>query len=108
MWLKSDPNSLYPERVLREILERGGLEMPETRHRIILGSSSDMYEMEDESVHLVITSPPYPMIEMWDDLFKGLGCKTYREMYNYLAMIWKECKRVLVEGGSPASILEMS
>ncbi|MEM4290102.1 MAG: site-specific DNA-methyltransferase, partial [Nitrososphaerota archaeon] len=33
-----------------------------TWHRIIIGDSRYMREVEDESVHLVVTSPPYPMI----------------------------------------------
>jgi site-specific DNA-methyltransferase (cytosine-N4-specific) len=58
-----------------------------------------MDEIEDESVHLIVTSPPYPMIEIWDDMFERMGCKTFDEMHDYLAEVWKECKRVLVDGG---------
>ena len=32
-------------------------------------SLREMPEVADESVHLVITSPPYPMVSMWDDVF---------------------------------------
>ncbi len=46
-----------------------------TNHKIIFGDSRKMDEIDDESVHLVVTSPPYPMIEMWDDLFKSLNQK---------------------------------
>ena len=41
----------------------------ETIHKIIQADSCNMEEITDASVHLVVTSPPYPMIEMWDDLF---------------------------------------
>jgi len=58
-----------------------------------------MDEVVDGEVHLVVTSPPYPMIQMWDDLFSDLGCETYEEMHNCLAEVWKECYRVLVDGG---------
>ncbi|MEM4591681.1 MAG: site-specific DNA-methyltransferase [Nitrososphaerota archaeon] len=70
-----------------------------TWHRIIIGDSRYMREVEDESVHLVVTSPPYPMIEIWDPLFRGLGCRDYDEMHEYLAEVWRECYRVLVGGG---------
>jgi len=70
-----------------------------TWHKIVIGDSRDMREVEDESVHLIVTSPPYPMIEMWDDMFRRVGCKTYDEMHEYLADVWKECYRVLIEGG---------
>ena len=47
--------------------------MMKTVHKIIFGDSRRMYEVDDESVHLVVTSPPYPMIEIWDDLFRRLN-----------------------------------
>jgi len=92
-------NSLYPERVLSQILRSQNVRTPKTWHKIVIGDSRHMTEIESNSVHLIVTSPPYPMIEMWDDLFRKLGCKTFDEMHNYLAEIWTECKRVLVEGG---------
>ncbi|MEM2087538.1 MAG: site-specific DNA-methyltransferase [Thermoproteota archaeon] len=58
-----------------------------------------MIEVPNESVHLIVTSPPYPMIEIWDALFNSFGCKTYEEMHNYLTEVWKECYRVLIDGG---------
>ena len=43
----------------------------ETRHRVITGDARDI-ALADDSVELVVTSPPYPMIEMWDDIFASL------------------------------------
>jgi DNA modification methylase len=40
-----------------------------TEHKIIFGDAKEMKELEDESVDLMITSPPYPMIHMWDEMF---------------------------------------
>lgn len=86
-------------------------------HRIILGDSQKMPELPDSSVHLMVTSPPYPMIKMWDalfvkispiaDLFHSLEKnqeeenvkKIYDEMHHCLYNVWKETFRVLVEGG---------
>jgi len=90
---------IYPERVLEEILEHKKLEMPKTKHKVIIGDSRNMSELEQNQVHLIVTSPPYPMIEMWDSLFNNLGCKTYEEMHEHLSEVWKECYRVLVDGG---------
>jgi site-specific DNA-methyltransferase (cytosine-N4-specific) len=84
---------------LSEILKSKEIELPKTRHKIVIGDSRHMDEVESNIVHLIVTSPPYPMIEMWDDLFKKLGCKTFDEMHNYLNEVWKECKRVLIDGG---------
>ncbi|MGQ9782169.1 MAG: DNA-methyltransferase [Nitrososphaeria archaeon] len=90
---------MYPERVLAEILGNNKLIMPKTTHKIIIGDSRSMSEIPDGSVHLIVTSPPYPMIEIWDDIFNRYGCKTYDQMHKYLAEVWKECYRVLVDGG---------
>ena len=39
------------------------------KHRLIAADSRKLKTIEDESVQLVVTSPPYPMIEMWDQSF---------------------------------------
>jgi len=38
-------------------------------HRIHFNNADNLSELEDNSVSLVVTSPPYPMIEMWDESF---------------------------------------
>ena len=40
-----------------------------THHSVLFGDARDMAAIADESVHLVVTSPPYPMIAMWDAIF---------------------------------------
>lgn len=71
----------------------------ETIHKIIIGDSTNMKEVGNKSVALIVTSPPYPMIEMWDEMFEKVGAKNYEEMHNYLANIWEECYRILIDGG---------
>jgi modification methylase len=39
-----------------------------TSHTIHFEPAQQMTSVMDESVDLVVTSPPYPMIEMWDEL----------------------------------------
>jgi modification methylase len=90
----------------------------QTQHQIIIGNSQQMPELADRSVHLMVTSPPYPMIAMWDTLFcnsdqkvaalwrkleadcseKTVG-QLYDAMHDYLAKVWAETYRVLIEGG---------
>ncbi|MHA1505850.1 MAG: hypothetical protein ACTSR0_01470 [Candidatus Asgardarchaeia archaeon] len=41
-----------------------------TTHKIIIGNSCKMDEIEDGSVHLMVTSPPYPMVKIWDKQFR--------------------------------------
>lgn len=83
----------------------------ETRHRVVVGDSRDMKEVEDGSVELVVTSPPYPMIEMWDDVYAemnpevanrlkdGDGQTAFDLMHQLLNKTWREVERVLVDGG---------
>ena len=70
-----------------------------------------MRVVPDSSVHLVVTSPPYPMIEMWDDMFKRQsnkiatalkhqkGIEAFEWMHRELDPVWKETYRILVDGG---------
>jgi DNA modification methylase len=70
----------------------------ETKHKIIIGDSRRMPEVPDESVHLVVTSPPY-----WQ--LKDYGTKdqigfddSYEQYINNLNLVWNECHRVLHKG----------
>jgi DNA modification methylase len=83
----------------------------ETIHRPVIADSRSMEGLPDNSINLVVTSPPYPMIEMWDPVFsslqprianllkKGDGPKAFEAMHKILDIIWKECYRVLKPGG---------
>ncbi len=83
----------------------------ETRHEIIFADSTSMVEIDDQSVQLVVTSPPYPMIEMWDELFSEMdrqigraikqekGYEAYEKMHCLLDQVWKQLARVLSPGG---------
>lgn len=55
-----------------------------------------MEELRDKSIHLIITSPPYPMIKKWDSLFKTTD---FHKQHRQLFPVWRECKRVLIDGG---------
>ena len=87
-------------------------------HKIVFGNSQQMREIPDASIHLMLTSPPYPMIQMWDQTFAEIdpkisklikmlkdGCpeevvtQIYELMHENLAEVWKETFRVLIEGG---------
>lgn len=78
---------------------------------IINGSSINMEKLDTNSIDLIVTSPPYPMIEMWDDCFasqsddvkKAISEQNWRaaffEMHKVLNKTWDECDRVLKENG---------
>jgi len=80
-------------------------------HKIYIGAAQNMKEVSDESVNLVVTSPPYPMIEMWDNILadqnnniynelnKSNSYKIYELMHQELDKVWEETLRVLKPGG---------
>jgi len=67
--------------------------------RLEYGDARKLDGIASESVHLVVTSPPYPMIPQWDGLFQCLGATDYDGMLQVLHDAWAECQRVLVPGG---------
>ena len=90
----------------------------QTEHTIINANSQQMPEITDTSIHLMVTSPPYPMIKMWDSQFVTINpqiatlwqkletdskeetvTQIYNAMHEALAKTWRETHRVLVDGG---------
>ena len=79
----------------------------DTWHKIITGNAQNLKEIPDNTVNLVVTSPPYPMVEMWDKLFSNLnpkikkeldnnnGLQAYELMHQELDKVWNEIDRVL-------------
>lgn len=62
-------------------------------NRVFHKSSEAMSELPDNSVHLMVTSPPYNVGKLYDE---NLSLKEYREL---LKRVFKETYRVLVTGG---------
>lgn len=62
-------------------------------NKIFCASAETMKELPDNSVHLMVTSPPYNVGKLYD---KELTLEEYR---GFLTKIWKEVYRVLVPGG---------
>jgi DNA modification methylase len=72
-----------------------------TTHHVIFGDARHMTAISPQSVHLVVTSPPYPMIQMWDDQFiqQDATIGHFDRMHRLLDPVWDEVGRVLVPGG---------
>jgi len=66
---------------------------PELLDKIFCKSSEKMEEIPDNSIHLMVTSPPYNVGKEYDE---NLTLNEYRE---FLRKVWSEVKRVLVPGG---------
>lgn len=67
--------------------------------KIYIGDSRNMKEVPDESVNLIITSPPYGALKDYEnDAQIGLN-QSYSDYINNLNDVWKECVRVLAPDG---------
>lgn len=69
-----------------------------TLHKIIIGDSRCMDEIHDESIHLVVTSPPYWQLKDYGNGNQIGFYDTYEEYINNLNLVWNECYRVLHKG----------
>ncbi|MBW3589857.1 MAG: site-specific DNA-methyltransferase [Actinobacteria bacterium] len=72
-----------------------------TVHRVILGDSRMMPELRDESIQLVVTSPPYANLKQYElGNPNQLGdINDYESFLAELDRVWQECFRILVPGG---------
>ena len=72
-----------------------------TTHRLLLGDSRKaIAELPEESVHLVITSPPYWTLKEYEDHPDQLGhVDDYEEFLNAIDIVWEGARRALVPGG---------
>ncbi|MFW5995405.1 MAG: DNA-methyltransferase [Spirochaetia bacterium] len=82
-----------------------------TTHTIRYENATAIAGLPADSVELVVTSPPYPMIEMWDGVFSSQddrigealarehGADSFGYMHEVLDGVWSECFRALVPGG---------
>ncbi len=81
-----------------------------TTHHPHIADARQMDTLPDASVHLIVTSPPYPMVEMWDAVFGELvpetlplleasqGMAAFEAQHRALDAVWEECVRVLKPG----------
>jgi DNA modification methylase len=80
-------------RPLREIMQA-------TFHRLINGDARDLSFLEDMSVHLVVTSPPYWNLKRYNENPDQMGhIQDYETFLRELEKVWRDVYRVLVPGG---------
>lgn len=82
-----------------------------TTHQLCFSDARKMKAVAERSIDLVVTSPPYPMIEMWDDTFTSQskkaaaaladrnGDQAFECMHQVLDRVWGEVVRILKPGG---------
>lgn len=87
-------SKLYTELAEKKIVSKEVNTFPATLlNNTILGSAEDMSMIPDNSIHLMVTSPPYNVSKEYDE---DLSLSEYLEM---LKKVFTETYRVLVNGG---------
>jgi DNA modification methylase len=72
----------------------------QTNHTLFHADARDMSFIQDNSVHLVVTSPPYWNLKEYEKGENQLGIiEDYERFIEELAKVWTECYRILVPGG---------
>ncbi|MBF0541703.1 MAG: site-specific DNA-methyltransferase [Nitrospirae bacterium] len=69
-----------------------------TNHKIIIGDSRNLSEIPDNSIHLIVTSPPYWQLKDYGDDNQIGYNDTYQDYINNLNLVWCESYRVLHDG----------
>jgi DNA modification methylase len=94
-----DSSDFYSRKLFQDLPKEKSVEYVENKipdeflNKIFCKSSEDMSELPSNSVHLVVTSPPYNVGKEYDE---DLDLNEYRE---FLKRVFREVKRVLVPGG---------
>jgi DNA modification methylase len=71
-----------------------------TAHRLYCQDARNLRMLDDESVHLVVTSPPYWTLKEYRKTDGQLGhVEDYEEFLTALDKVWRHSLRVLVPGG---------
>ncbi|MGH9590969.1 MAG: DNA-methyltransferase [Terracidiphilus sp.] len=96
---QTDVPRIARDPVLVRLIEDAIRRIP-TRHTIYLGDSRCMSGLAPESVHLVLTSPPYWTLKEYHDSAGQMGhiC-SYEEFLTELDKVWRHCFAALVPGG---------
>ena len=69
-----------------------------TYHKVINGDSRRMSELKDETIHLVVTSPPYWQLKDYGTENQIGFHDDYETYINHLNLTWQECYRVMHKG----------
>jgi DNA modification methylase len=92
------PRLAKDEHAVR-IIERSVQTIP-TTHRLYVGDARKMLNLKPESLHLVLTSPPYWTLKEYRDSDAQLGhIEDYEQFLHELDKVWRQCFEALVPGG---------
>lgn len=98
--ISHDSSIYYGSRLYADLLANNGVNAhpdqdfpPALENKLVLGSSANMQEIPDRSLHLMVTSPPYNVTKEYDE---DLSLKEYLQL---LRDVFSETYRELVDGG---------
>ncbi len=96
---QTDLPRIAKDATLTPLIEAALLEIP-TTHDLYLHDARKIAFLKPESVHLVVTSPPYWTLKEYRRSMGQLGfVSDYEEFLTELDKVWKHCFRALVPGG---------
>src|SRR5258706_7828202 len=88
------PNIAKDERLMRLIHE--AVQRIPTTHNLQMADARALSTLEPESVHLVLTSPPYWTLKVYRDSKGQLGhVSDYETFLSELDKVWEHCFRAL-------------
>ncbi len=88
------------QQIARAAQSGAGSATEAVRVQLRLGDARDLSWLPDESVHLVVTSPPYWTLKRYNERFGQLGhVADYERFLDELDQVWRHVYRSLVPGG---------
>jgi site-specific DNA-methyltransferase (adenine-specific) len=82
------------------VVKQQAIDQVSTVHRLVQGDARDLSFIPDESVHAVVTSPPYWALKRYNDSEGQMGhIANYEQFLAELNRVWQGVFRVLVPGG---------
>jgi DNA modification methylase len=92
------PKIAKDKKAIANILEEVS-KLP-TKHSVFVADARDISMIEDNSVHLILTSPPYWNLKEYNQHKEQLGnIDDYEKFLEQIDNVWKECLKKLVVGG---------
>lgn len=96
---QSDIPLLAKDAALMSLVENAVTSIP-TRHQLFNCDARQISFIDDESAHLVLTSPPYWTLKKYNDNEQQMGhIDDYKDFIYELNKVWSHALRVLVPGG---------
>ncbi len=88
------------------VMPAATIQTARTNHVLRQGDARRLDWIPDESLHLVVTSPPYWTLKEYPEHEDQLGLvEDYERFHDELEKVWKHCFRVLVPGGRIACVV---